>query len=130
MGGAAVDRRRLWYRLLVLEVVLLGALGIFVFFESWLIGVNLEMEGLLRGTLEVVLSGELAAFVSALVGTAAVGIGGVAYAWSVERPTWPYVLVGLMFLAFALMLMGARPSREMRERALAAEPARVQHLLP
>ena len=125
-----MDRRRLWYRLLVLEVVLLGALGIFVFFESWLIGVNLETEGLLRGTLEVVLSGELAAFVSALVGTAAVGIGGVAYAWSAERPTWPYVLVGLMFLVFALMLLAARPSRQMRERALSAEPARVQHLLP
>jgi hypothetical protein len=124
-----VDRRRLWHRLLVLEVVLLGALGVFVFFESWLIGVNLETEGLLRGTLEVVLSGELAAFVSALVGTAAVGIGGVAYAWSAERPTWPYVLVGLMFLVFALMVMGARPSREMRERALSAEPPRVEHLL-
>ena len=81
------------------------------------------------GTLETVLSGELAVFVSALVGTAAVGIGGVLYAWSTERPTWPYVLVGLMFLVFALVIMAARPSREMRERALSAEPARVEHLL-
>jgi hypothetical protein len=124
-----VDRRRLWHRLLVLEVVLLGTLGVFVFLESWLIAVNLKTEGLLRGTLAAVLSGELAVFLVVLVGTVAVGVGGVAYAWSAERPTWPYVLVGVMFLVFALMLMAARPSRQMRERALAAEPARVEHLI-
>jgi fatty acid desaturase len=124
-----VDRRRLWLRLVFLEVVLLGTQAVFVFFESWLIRMNLETEGLFRKTLDAVLSGEWAVCVVVLVGTATVGVAGVLYAWSAERPTWPYVLVGLMFLAFALAIMGARPSREMRERALAVEPAPVEQLL-
>ena len=124
-----VDRRRFWLRLLFLEVVLLGTSGVFVFFESWLIRMNLETEGLFGGTLEAVLDGELAVFVAVLVGTGLVGAAGVVYAWSAERRAWPYVLVGLMFLVFALAIMGARPSREMRERALAVEPAKVEQLL-
>lgn len=124
-----MDRRRLWLRLLFLEVVLLGTLGVFVFFESWLIRMNLETEGLFHGTLEAVLSGELAVIVAVLVGTGVVGAAGVVYAWSAERPAWPHVLVGLMFLVFALGIMGARPSRELRERALAVEPTKVEQLL-
>lgn len=124
-----MDRRRLWLRLLVLEVVLLGALGVFVLLESWLIRMNMETEGVFRPTLTAVLSGEFAVFLSTLVGIVAVGVGGVAYAWSAERRAWPHVLVGLMFLAFALAIMSARPSRQMRERALSAEPGRVEHLL-
>ncbi len=124
-----MDRRRLWFRLLVLDVVLLGTLTVFVFFESWLVRLNLETEGLLSETLKTVVGAELLVFISVLAATVAVGVAGVVYAWSAEKRSWPFVVLGLMFLVYALIIIGARPSREVRERALSVTPPDLEQLL-
>ena len=127
--SAVMDRRRLWLRLIYVEVVLLAALTVFVWFESWLVGVNLEAEGALTGTLEMVLAGERVILVSVLVGTAVVGAAGLAYAWSAERQRWPFVVLGLVFLVYALLIAGARPSWEVRQRALSVPRTDLEQLL-
>jgi len=124
-----MDRRRLWFRLLALDVVLLGTLTVFVFFESWLVRLNLETEGLLSETLKTVVGAERMVFISVLAATVAVGVAGVVYAWSAEKRAWPFVVLGLMFLVYALIIIGARPSREVRERALSATPPDLEQLL-
>lgn len=128
-GGEVMDRRRLWFRLLALDVVLLGTLTVFVFFESWLVRLNLETEGLLSETLKTVVGAEWIVFVSVLAATVGVGVAGVVYAWSAEKRAWPFVVLGLMFLVYALIIIGARPSREVRERALSVTPPDLEQLL-
>ncbi len=128
-GGEVMDRRRLWFRLLALDVVLLGTLTVFVFFESWLVRLNLETEGLLSETLKTVVGAEWMVFISVLAATVAVGVAGVVYAWSAEKRSWPFVVLGLMFLVYALIIIGARPGREVRERALSVTPPDLEQLL-
>ena len=128
-GGRVVDRRRLWLRLLVLDVVLLGTLTAFVFLESWLVRLNLEAEGLLTETLGTVVGAEGVVFACVLAATVAVGVAGVVYAWSAEKRAWPFVVLGLKFLVYALIIIGARPSPEVRERALSVTPPDLEQLL-
>jgi len=124
-----VDRRRLWLRLVFLDVLLLAALTIFVWFEAWMVRLNLEAEGMLTRSLEMVVAGERAVFISVLVATAAVGIAGVVYAWSADRQTWPFVVLGLIFMVYALLIVGARPGSEVRERALSMPRPALEQLL-
>ena len=124
-----MDRRRLWLRLAFLDVLLLATLTIFVWFEAWMVRLNLQSDGALTRTLEMVTAGERAIFISVLVATAAVGVAGLVYAWSAERQVWPFVALGLVFLIYALIIASARPSREVRERALSAPPLDLEQLL-
>ena len=84
---------------------------------------------MLTRTLEMVVAGERAVFISVLVATAAVGVAGVVYAWSAERQVWPFVALGLMFMVYALVIFGARPSSEVRERALSMPRPDLEQLL-
>lgn len=124
-----MDRRRLWLRLVVLDVLLLAALTIFVWFEAWMVRLNLQSEGALTRTLEMVVAGERAVLISVLVATAAVGVAGIVYAWNAERQVWPFVVLGLVFLVYALIIAGARPSSEVRERALSMPQPDLEQLL-
>ena len=124
-----MDRRRLWLRLVVLDVLLLATLTIFVWFEAWLVRVNLQVEGGLTRTLEMVMAGERAVLISVLVSTAAAGVAGVVYAWSVERQVWPFVALGVVLLVYAFIVLGARPSSDVRERALSMPEPDLEKLL-
>ena len=124
-----MDRRRLWLRLVFFDVVLMAMLTIFVWFESWLVRMNLDFEGMFGRTLAMVVRGEWAVFISVLVATAAVGVAGVVYAWSAEKHLLPFVLLGVIFLAYALIIISARPSPEVRERALSVPTPDLEQLL-
>ena len=127
--GEVVNRRRLWLRLVFFNVVLLATLMVFVWFESWLVGMNVNFEGVFTRTLEMVVSGAGVVFISVVAATAAVGVAGVVYAWSAERNPWPFVALGLVFLVFAVVIFRARPGPELRERALSTRPPDLKQLL-
>ena len=120
---------RLWFRLVFLDVVLLAALTVFVLFESWLVALNLEVEGFLTGTLELVLGCGRAVFWSVVVATGAVGVAGVLYARAENRPFWPFVALGVIFLVYALVIYCAGPDREAIERSRARPSPDLEQLL-
>lgn len=124
-----MDKRRLWLRLVYVEVMLLAALTVLVWLESWLVGLNIQAEGALTETLKMVTAGERLMVVCVAAGTAAVGLAGVVYAWSVERPGWPFVVLGVVFLVYALLVIGARPAAESRRRALSIPRPDLERLL-
>jgi len=124
-----VDRRRLWLRLIFFDVVLLATLTVFVWFESWLVEMNVTFEGTFTRTLEMTASGGQAVFITVLAATVAVGVAGVVYAWSADKRTWPFVVLGLMFLLYAVIIIRARPGPELRERALSTPRPDLEQLL-
>jgi len=124
-----VEARRIWLRLVVLDVVLLATLTVFVFFEGWLIQMNIRAEGVLAETLQTVMTGERVVFVVILLATGAVAVAGVVTAWSRDRSVWPYVALGLIFLIYAFTIISARPSADVRERALSVQPEDLSRTL-
>jgi len=116
-----VVQRQVWLRLVVLDLLLIGTLMAFVLYESWLVGLNLDLEGGLSQMLRVVSDVEQALFVSILLATAVVGVAGMVYAWSHSKQLWPYLALAVLFLAFVVVIYRARPSREVID-GLSARP--------